>query len=100
MTSGKQREIKGDGEIFKILDPEQTKEGKLIKLEQRRSLRKQHEELRESKFRHRKSQQAKPLLEQWLDDYWAINIETLNQKTKLEKKIYNLVNMLLELGDE
>ena len=48
----------------------------------------------------------KPLLEQWFDDYWLLNIEAhaadaaSGKISNIEEKVESLVEMLLELGDE
>lgn len=55
-------------------------------------------DFRENQFQRRQTQKGKPLLDQWFDDYWLINVE--NSSLQLEKKVENLIEMLIELGDE
>ena len=57
-------------------------------------------ELQMLEEQRRLEQKAKPLLEQWLDDYWLAHVKQDQNVYKLEKIIYNMIFMLLEVGDE
>ena len=45
-------------------------------------------------------QKDKPLLEQWLDDYWRAHAKDDLNIYRIEKVVHNLIFMLLEVGDE
>lgn len=42
----------------------------------------------------------KPLIEQWLDDYWAANLSGINSVKETDKRIHILINHLLITGEE
>jgi hypothetical protein len=42
----------------------------------------------------------KPLIEQWLDDYWKMNLSATTNVKDTDKKIHILINHLLITGEE
>ena len=64
---------------------------------ERKKTQKNHIELQ---YQRRKTQSSKSLLEQWLDDYWLMNVKNEGNVSYLESAIHQLVQMLLEVGDD
>jgi len=42
----------------------------------------------------------KPLLEQWLDNYWECNVSPGANVVQMDKMIHDFVSRLLVMGDE
>lgn len=41
----------------------------------------------------------KPLLEQWLDDYWYAHVPPTSSTGKIDEVVSKMLNMLLIMGD-
>ena len=89
--------------LFKLFDPRVSKKGKIINDDdQEKDIERQIKlnKLQTEKDERRQVQRTKPLLEQWLDDYWHYNIKHDPNIFQLESLIKEFVSMLLEIGDE
>lgn len=90
--------------VFNTFEPDHIKESLKNKVQdvvkKKMDKNKTLREHIEQQYHHRQNQSSKSLLEQWLDDYWIMNIRDEGNVQQSEEKIYNLIQMLLELGDD
>ena len=67
--------------------------------EEREELKK-YEEKEKKRLQREEEQLRKPLIEQWLDNYWDVHVSDTTNVIAMDQQVYKLVHHLLLVGDE